>query len=312
MLTREDAQMSVPSVGLIVLTWNSLRDTIECLRSVAALTYGNLFTVLVDNGSTDGTVMAVRAQYRDVHVIETGSNFGYTGGNNVGIEYVLGRGAKYVFILNNDATVAPGVLTSLVDYAEANPCTGMIGPTVYMYSAPERIWFRGASIDRSGQLVHHAFGEVDQGQVAEVQKSVYIPGCSLLVRTSLISEVGVLHDPFFYLFEEVDWCLRAERAGYSSVVVTSGRVWHKEAQAYGGKTAPAYLYYFARNHLLLVKRNFRGIHRYRLYYESMCRSYLRGLSFRSNSSARWAIWSGMFHFWLGRFGKTRRNFGTRE
>ena len=125
MLTREDAQMSVPSVGLIVLTWNCLRDTIECLRSVAALTYGNLFTVLVDNGSTDGTVMAVRAQYRDVHVIETGSNFGYTGGNNVGIEYVLGRGAKYVFILNNDATVAPGVLTSLVDYAEANPCTGM-------------------------------------------------------------------------------------------------------------------------------------------------------------------------------------------
>ena len=75
-----------PSVAIIILNWNNASDTIECLRSVAELTYDNFITVVVDNGSSDNSVIEIRQAYPEVMLIEANRNLGFVGGNNVGLE----------------------------------------------------------------------------------------------------------------------------------------------------------------------------------------------------------------------------------
>jgi hypothetical protein len=305
--------MNAPKTAIIVLTWNQKADTLECLRSLSEVQYDNLFTVLVDNGSADDTVTVVRQLFPAVQVVETGDNLGYVGGNNAGMEYALKQGADYVFILNNDTIVAPDFLSKLITYAESNPTVGMLGPQVFMYDRPQAIWFAGATLDRYGVVWHTRFGEVDEGGLAGPQESVYIPGCSVLVRRAVIDQIGMLDSRFFYLYEEVDWCYRARRAGYLLKWLPDSHIWHKEARAYGGTKSPRYLYYFTRNHLLFFRNNFAGRARYRYYFYKIQASYhewlryRRGPSLAERQQAR-AIQAGLFDFWRGKFGRCAYNF----
>lgn len=306
--------MTLPRVAIIVLTWNQKADTLECLGSLAQVNYGNYFTVLVDNGSVDGTGEAVREKFPQVQQLNTGDNLGYVGGNNVGMRYALEKGADYVFILNNDTTVAPDFLTQLVTYAEAHPEAGMVGPKVYMYARPKDIWFAGATLTRYGFVWHTNLGTTDDGTAFNnPQESMYIPGCSVLVRRSVIEKVGMLDEKFFYLYEEVDWCFRTRRAGYKLIWVPEAQIWHKEAQAYGGTKSPRYLYYFTRNHLLFFRRNFGGWSRYRFYFYKLQASFHEWRALKKEAAAESqqkarAIERGVFDFFVGRFGRCPYQF----
>jgi hypothetical protein len=305
--------MKSARVAIIVLTWNQKSDTLECLGSLSRVVYDDYFVVLVDNGSVDGTAEEVSAKYPAVHVINTGDNLGYVGGNNVGMEFALAQGADYVFILNNDTTVAPDFLNHLVGYADAHPKAGMVGPKVYMYDRPKAIWFAGASLTRYGTVWHTAFGDTDEGGFDQNMDCIYIPGCSVLVRRELIERIGMLDPKFFYLYEEVDWCFRARQAGYSLVLVPAAHIWHKEARAYSGTKSPRYLYYFTRNHLLFFRKNFSGWSRYRLYFYKLQGSFKEWQQFRRdvNTASQFqaeAIWAGVLDFALGRFGKCPHAF----
>ncbi|MCX6022275.1 MAG: glycosyltransferase family 2 protein, partial [Chloroflexi bacterium] len=119
-----------PSVSLVVLAWNGRDDTLECLKSLAAVSYPRLEVVVVDNGSSDDTVRAVRESYPAVQLIENGKNLGYAGGNNVGILYALDRGADYVMLLNNDTVVHPDFLDVMLETLQANPDIGVLGARI--------------------------------------------------------------------------------------------------------------------------------------------------------------------------------------
>ena len=300
--------MPSSNVAIIVLNWNRKDDTLECLDSLENVKYGLSLTVLVDNGSDDHTVDSVRSRFRDVHIIETGENLGYVGGNNIGISYALKQGAEYIFVLNNDTIVAEDVLDHLVEFAEANPKAGIVGPKVYRYDQPNQVLFAGATFDRYGVLVHDGLGQIDEGQFGQERETCYIPGCSMLVKKSVIADIGSFDQLFFCLFEEVDLCFRARRAGYSLHLIPSAHIWHKESHTFGGTAAPLYLYYFTRNHLLFLKRNFKGKELYRLYYHTLRDSYRQWMKFRScrEPKARQqalAIKQGIWDFWRGSFGK---------
>src|ERR1041385_7762298 len=120
--------MSVPSVAVILVNWNGKSDTLECLRSLEQDTYRLKRVIVVDNGSTDDSVEAIRRAHPLTNVIETGTNLGFTGGNNVGIRYALSSGSDYVFLLNNDTTVAPDAVQALVDAAEAESSYHILSP----------------------------------------------------------------------------------------------------------------------------------------------------------------------------------------
>ena len=106
-------------MSIIILNWNRRDDTLECLRSVQRIDYPDFETIVVDNGSSDGSVAAMRTAFPQVRVLEAKENLGYAGGNNVGIRDALERGTDYVLLLNNDTIVDPALLREFVDAAAA-------------------------------------------------------------------------------------------------------------------------------------------------------------------------------------------------
>lgn len=263
--------MPVPSrVSIIVLNWNRREDALACLASLGQVSYPQVGTVLVDNGSTDGSVEAVAARFPATYIIATGRNLGYVGGNNRGLAYALSTDADYVLLLNNDTVVEPGFLEPLIAYADAQPTVGMISPKIYLYDTPRHISFAGACFSPYGSLHHPGFGEPDPTpQDGPPVETVYVPGCALLARRQLVERIGLLNPDYYLLFEDVDWCFRARRLGYHSVLVPESKIWHKESQSFGGKASPRYLYYFTRNHLLFIRRNIGGRRRLKWLYYSL-------------------------------------------
>jgi len=249
----------MPRVMIIVLNWNGLADTLACLASLARLDYPAHEVVVVDNGSTDDSVAAVRATYPRVTLIETGENLGYVGGNNVGLEYARAMGADYALLLNNDTEVAPDFLRLLVEAAEANPATGIVGPTIYYFDRPNVVWSAGGDIDwRRGRTRMIGLDEVDQGQFGHTLRPVdFVTGCAMLIKMSLVEQVGLLDARFFAYYEETEWCVRAARAGFKILHVPQAKIWHKILPE-DREASPQVQYYMTRNRLLLLKLSETG------------------------------------------------------
>lgn len=249
-----NASSASPLVFIIVLNWNGKDDTIECLRSLQELAYPNFETVVVDNGSTDGSEDVIRSSFPSVHVIQTGRNLGYAGGNNVGISFALSRGADYVWLLNNDTTVDPQALTALVETAKADPSIAFVGSKIYFYDKPDVIWCVGGTIDlaEGGRTDHPGMGQEDKGQFDRISDVGYVTGCSLLAGRSAIEAIGLMPEEYFLYFEETDWNLAAQSKGYRTVMAPASHVWHKYAEV--GDYKDRFIYYSFRNRIRIVRK----------------------------------------------------------
>ncbi len=300
--------ITFPSVGIIVLTWNGREDTLGCLESLSQLDYPNLEIVVVDNGSTDGTVSAVQERFPMVTVLENVENLGYTGGNNVGLQYVLAQGADYVLLLNNDTKVDPDFLHRLVDATEADSRIGMAGPTIYYHEQPEVIWSAGGAIDwRRGSTYMVGLNERDEGQFGTEPRPVdFVTGCCILVRREVLEQVGLLDERFFAYYEETEWCIRAVRAGYNVVHVPLAQVWHKITPS-DRADSPLVHYYMTRNRLLLLKIAGAG---WKTWLYTLFAEYARTLiswsvrpKWRNKQAQRHAMLQAIGDTWRGRWGK---------
>jgi GT2 family glycosyltransferase len=243
-----------PLVFIIVLNWNGKDDTLECLSSLQKLDYPNFETVVVDNGSVDGSEEAIRASFPSVCFIQTGRNLGYAGGNNVGIKHALSHGADYVWLLNNDTTVDPMALTALVETAQADPRIAFVGSKIFFYDKPNMIWCAGGTIDlaEGGRTDHPGMGQEDHGQFDSISDVGYVTGCSLLASRAAIEAVGFLPEEYFLYFEETDWSLAAQRKGYRTVMAPASLVWHKYAEV--GDYKNRFIYYSFRNRIRIVRK----------------------------------------------------------
>jgi GT2 family glycosyltransferase len=246
-----------PLVAIIVLNWNRARDTIECLDSVAELDYPNSYSLVVDNGSTDGSVSEIKAAHPSVEILETGQNLGYAEGNNFGIRHAIDRGVDYLLILNNDTLVEKRMLSQLVQVAESSSDIGMVGPTVYCADPANKLFAAGSFVlwDR-GQVEHRGMFESPAPHVkAEAPKSVdFIAGCGLLVSRRLIETVGMFDPQYFLNFEDVEWGIRARRHGLKVLYVRQAIMWHKISATLGQASA-ANTYYMTRNGLRFFWQN---------------------------------------------------------
>ena len=246
-----------PRIGVVVLNWNGRDDTLECLKSVFDIEYPNFETILVDNGSQDGSVAAIRSKYPELRIIETHANLGFAGGNNVGITDAIGRGAVCIFLLNNDAVVAPDILDVLVQAAENHPNAGAFSGKIYCYGDPKRIWCAGALWkDGEANFVYPGAGQLDDGISFEgVVETDYASGCAMFIHADLVREVGLLDPLFFLTFEETDWCYRLRRRGFGCLVIPQAKIWHKGSASFGSDDSPLYLYFYTRNRLLWAERH---------------------------------------------------------
>lgn len=245
-----------PKVVLVILNWNGKDDTLECLASVFKIDYPEFEVVVVDNGSSDGSVPAIRQAFPQAHLIETGKNLGYAGGNNVGIRYALDLGAEFVFVLNNDTKIAQDALTHLVAEAKRHPEAAALGPVICYMDRPDVIWTAGDKFCDPIRL----FQQSKEGEsIACLQPDSYetdrIMGAALFIPKAILATVGLFDERYFLTNEESDWCCRARRLGHTCRIVPKAIVWHKVGSALGDDSSPLRLYFNTRNHLLFAESN---------------------------------------------------------
>lgn len=253
------------SISVVVLNWNNAPDTLACLESLSQVTYPHVEIVVVDNGSDDGSATAIRQRFPSSLVLETGANLGYAGGNNVGIRHALGRRTDLICVLNNDVLAAPDFLEPLVQASVGSPGSAVCTPMICEVAQPDRIWTLGATVDRrTGSPIRLHAGEASTEWAHAAPYEVdFAPGTAMLVPRQVFEAVGLMDEEFFLYFEEMDWGLKARRAGCRILAVPSAVIWHK-VSATLGQTSPVVDYYMLRNHLRFVARHWFGLARWRL------------------------------------------------
>lgn len=247
---------AAPLVYVIILNWNGTHDTLECLDSLTKLEYDNYRILVVDNGSTESCLDQVKEKHPMLELIQNTDNLGFAGGCNIGIQHALRNNASYVWLLNNDTVVEPVALHTLVDVTEEDPMCGIVGSKILYYDNRMTLNHVGGSINPwLGICEHVGFNEFDKGQHNKSFKVDYVTGCSLLARREMVDQIGLMDDRYFLYYEETDWCVRAQRAGWKVKVSPGSIVYHKVSRSIG-KDNPIQYFYFSRNSLRFISRNF--------------------------------------------------------
>lgn len=283
--------MEDPLVAIIILNWNGWEDTIECLESVFQINYLNYHVVLVDNNSSDDSLQKIVNyaegketikskffkytpankplkfvkvnEYPDIvinqnnqlFIIENNLNEGFAEGNNIGIRFASENlNPDYYLLLNNDTVVNKDFLNHLVYEGENDETIGILGPKIYYYNDPNKIWCVGGKIDWNfARGLHIGINEHDHGQYNEKSNFDYINGTALLLKQEVVNKVGLLNKNLFLYFEETDLALRALLLGYKTLYVPKSEVWHKISKSGGGISKPIGLYYITRNRWIFMK-----------------------------------------------------------
>jgi GT2 family glycosyltransferase len=242
-------------VFIVTLNWNTLSDTLECLRAIEGLDYPNRETVVVDNGSVDGSADQIMAAYPALTMLRNATNLGYTGGCNVGLAYAVQHRADYIWLLNNDTVATPDSLTRLVDLGERHPHVGLISPAIYFHHQPQEVQFTGTLIYEPPHRVPRI--EPLDPLRAALTGDLLLVGTALLVKRAVITAIGPLDDRYFAYCEDWDYSLRARRAGYAVAVEPLARVFHKPVGALG-EGSPTKEYLIARNRYLVWMTHLSG------------------------------------------------------
>jgi len=255
--------MKPPSVCAIIINWNGKIDTSECLFSLEKVStkYASLSIAVVDNHSTDGSLHELEKRFPKVVFIRNKENAGFAGGNNTGMRYAKDQHVDYIWLLNNDTVVDIKVLSAVTSFY--NPSVGAVGSKIYFSKGYEFhtdwyekkdlghvLWYAGGCIDWQNMFSsHRGVDEVDRGQYEKEMITEYVTGCSFFIRTDLLNRIGYFDESYFMYMEDVDYSLRIQRAGYTTVYNPTSVLWHKNASSTGGSGSSLHEYYQTRNRL---------------------------------------------------------------
>jgi GT2 family glycosyltransferase len=190
--------MNTP-VGIVILNWNKREDLLRCLAAVKAQTVTPKRVLVVDNGSTDGSVEAVRSAWPDTELLVHEHNLGGTAGFNSGLRKLLEDDSlQYIHLLDNDAFLEPDALSALVRHLEANPETGLAGSKLLVQGSKNRLQEFGAQIDWERFSIAPAGAGCEDGPEFQSDRIVdYVPACSCMVRTQALRDVELMDEGCF-------------------------------------------------------------------------------------------------------------------
>ncbi len=216
-------------ISVVILNWNLPHDTIACVNSVLANNIPEVSITVVDNGSTDDSITIFNEHLRDkVTVIETGKNLGFAAGVNVGIRQALAAGAQSILLLNNDTVVAAQMIGDLVKVATDRPQAGAVGPLIYFYDRPQRIWRFADNEHRflpvPLRVRSEALGRAGSGAF----RVDYVTACGMLIRRGVFERIGLFDERYFMYFEDADFCRRIRWVGGFEIwCAPRAKMWHK-------------------------------------------------------------------------------------
>lgn len=273
-------------IATVVLIYGKSQNLGECLTSLkTAKSPGIENEIIVVDNSKDNT--------------------GYSGGNNKGIRQALAGGAEAILILNDDTKVDKSFISELVKTL-GDKKTGMAAPKIYFYPKFEFhtdrysqkelgkvLWYAGGTIDWNNCLgIHRGVDEVDAGQYQRQEETGFATGCAVLITREVFEKIGLYDEEYFLYLEDLDFSVKALKAGFKIVYQPKAVVWHKNAQS-GGFGSGIHDYFFTRNRLLFGSKYASLKTKFALVRESI-RIFLKGNSWQRK---------GVLDFYLRRLGK---------
>lgn len=251
-------------IAVIILNYNGWQDTSECVKSLKNLKNSVFKTqiIVVDNDSNDDSKNQL-SKIKDIILIQSERNIGYSGGNNLGIKKALDDRCDYMLILNNDTFVDKSLIQNLTNAAKK---ADIIAPKIYFapgyefhknkYKKNELgnvIWFAGGKIDWKNIIGYHlGVDEVDKGQFSKTKEIDFATGACMLVSRKVFEKIGLFDEKYFLYLEDMDFCYRAKKAGFKTLFEPKAIIWHKNAQSAGGSGSVLQDYYISRNRLLFA------------------------------------------------------------
>lgn len=287
--------MNYRKIVFILVNYNGEELTAACINS---LCNGTIVPdiLLVDNNSNRFNRSHFE-KYLNVTIIENSENLGFTGGNNIAIEYALNNSYEYIGLLNNDTVVDRYMVEELMACVKDNV---LVAPKMFYYSQPNTIWYAGGYFNKyKGEAYHIGLGENDNGQFDEEREVDFATGCCWLAGRKVFETLGGLSDAFFMYCEDTDFCLRCRRNGIKIIYVPKAKLWHKVGASTGNESVTS-VYYRNRNRLYLIKKHKLGITPY--YFTCLTRLIKYLLSFVSGNN-NYVIKQAYWDFKNGNMGK---------
>jgi len=253
-------------IAVVTVNWNNFKDTYELLKSLSRVPeVGDLVHVIVvDNGSTDNSGFKLRRIFPKYRFIFSNKNLGYSGGINLAINKYLDE-YKYFYIINNDTIVTEDFISSINDVITSKKFD-IFSPIILYYNT-DFIWFGGGKLSVFGFTKHLFKGKRYSNIKNKLPKyftTDFVTGCAMVVNKNVFENIGLFDETFFMYGEDTDFCLRARRAGYRIGIVNSATVYHKVSRSAGSNAkdelafSKLQAYYYARNNILIAKKNYSG------------------------------------------------------
>lgn len=248
--------MSAPNVHAVIVNWNGGAANLECLASLEAAGLTPEQWVWIDNASSDGMADRISERWPTARVLRNESNLGYGDGCNQGIALALEAGADFVFLVNNDVTVPPGLLGGLLERFAERPELGIAGPRVLYAKEPERVWAAGGMLTfRQNLSTLRGHREADGPEFQRVVDVDYVAGCAMLVKRAVLESVGLLDGTYFAYHEDLDYCVQAKAAGFRVECTGSLLCWHDAHHSTGGGYNPRRKYMMGVNTVWFLRRH---------------------------------------------------------
>jgi len=243
-------------VSIVTVNYDQPEVTCDLIESLTKITYPNIEVIVIDNCSPNDKPQIIRERFPNVILYESQVNYGFAGGNNMGMMRARG---EYVLLLNNDTIVDKHFLEPLIIKFESNPTIGAVSSKLRFFYDPSIIQYAGYTPLNHITMRNFAIGyrEKDKGQYDLDRETAYAHGASMMVPMKVIKEIGMMSYIFFLYYEEADWSYRIKKAGYSIWYVHNSLVYHKESMSVG-KLSSMKIYYQNRNRLVFMRRNIQG------------------------------------------------------
>ncbi|MEW6635336.1 MAG: glycosyltransferase family 2 protein [Actinomycetota bacterium] len=239
-------------VAVVIPNWNGERLLRTCLSSLRRQSFRDFETVLVDNGSTDGSLELLAREFPEARVVVLGENRGFAAAANAGI---AATEAEYVVLLNNDTEQDPGWLEALVRAADAHPEAGSFASKLVDFHDRRLLDGAGDALRLSGLPYRLGHGEVDRGQFDAPAGVFGACAAAALYRRGMLEEVGLFDEDFGSYCEDGDLAFRARLAGYGCLYVPGAVVYHMGSASTGGKRSEAATRLGTRNSISLLVKN---------------------------------------------------------
>lgn len=250
-----DPTTSTPRLLVVLVHWNRPDDTVRCVASLRNTSYPALDIWVVDNASAPEALAELESNLQEARIVRSPTNLGYAGGFNLGLSAALAETRPdYLWLLNNDTTVAEDCPTRLIE-ASNRLGPALISPQIILSENHRVLWYAGGRL--TWQLRSHHIGrdEENVGQYDSVRQVPWATGCSLFLSRQTLERVGPMDESYFLYLEDVDWCLQAARAGVPSYYVPQARVYHGVSRSVDLLDPRVVVYYAWRNYYRLALRH---------------------------------------------------------